>query len=214
MEGSMGLRVSIFLLAWCGPNMMLGQTAAAVPASSPVAKVDLPSATLQPALDVLKQAVNGVKTEKWKTSAAVRSETDANLASIRRDLEATLPPLLATADAAPDSTVKVLPPYRNVEALYDVVLRIDAAARLSAPVDQASALDQALARLDDSRRALGDQLQRNAGATEKQVADLQAALKAVPPPPPPPVPVACPVVPAKKKTTKPAAKPAAPAPSN
>ena len=153
----MRLRVSIFLLALCGPNMMLGQTAAVVPASSPGAKVDLPSATLQPALDVLKQAVSGVRTDKWKTSATVKSETDANLASIRRDLDATLPPLLATADAAPDSAAKVLPAYRTVEALYDVVLRVDAAARLAAPADQTSALDQALAKLDDQRRVLGDQ---------------------------------------------------------
>jgi hypothetical protein len=211
----MGLRVSIFLLALCGPNMMLGQTAAAVPPSSPAAKVDLPSATLQPALDVLKQAVSGVRTDKWKTSAAVRGETDTNLASIRRDLDATLPPLLATADAAPDSTAKVLPAYRNIEALYDVVLRIDAAARLSAPADQASAIDQALVRLDDGRRALGDQLQRNAVATEKKVVDLQATLKAIPPPAPPPPPVVCPAAPAPvKKKPKPAVKPATPAPSN
>jgi hypothetical protein len=207
----MGLRVSIFLLALCGPGTVLsGQTVAAAPAASTTVKVDLPSQTMQPSLDVLKQALAAVRTDKWKTSAAVRTEADTNLASIRRDVETTLPPLLAAADAAPDSAAKTLPAYRNVEALYDVLLRVAAAARLAAPADQSSALDQALLRLDDGRRAVGDQLQRNAAAEEKQVIQLQAALKAVPPPPPPPVPVACPPPPVKKKAKavpKPAATP-------
>jgi hypothetical protein len=196
----MGLRVSIFLLALCGPSVALAQAAAA-----PVA---LPSVTLQPSLDVLKQALSSVKTDKWKAPAVVRSETDANLASIRKDVEVTLPALLATADAAPDSAAKLLPAYRNVEALYDVLLRVAAVGRLAAPSDQSSALDQALTKLDDGRRSLGDRLQADTVAQEKRVNDLQAALKAIPPPVPPAAPVVCPAVPAKKKA-KAAPKPVA-----
>jgi hypothetical protein len=208
----MGLKVSIFLLALCGPGMFLsGQTVAP---TSPAANVDLPSQTMQPSLDVLKQALGMMKTDKWKASAAVRGEADTNLASIHRDVETTLPPLLAAADAAPDSASKVLPAYRNVEALYDVLLRVAASARLAAPADQSSALDQALARLDDGRRALGDQLQRSAVAEEKQVSDLQASLKAIPPPAPPPAAVACTLPAPVKKKAKVAPRPATPAPSN
>ena len=162
---------------------------------------------LRPALDVLKTALDGVRLDKWKGPAAVRSDEDANLASIRKDMETTLPPLLAAADAAPDSAAKTLPAYRNVEALYDVLLRVAAAGRLAAPADQSSALDQALARLDDGRRALGDRLQEDAKAQEKRVGDLQAALKAIPPPAPPPAPVVCPALPPVKKKAKPAVKP-------
>ena len=46
-----------------------------------------------------------------------------NLGSIRRDIDTGLPPLLTTADGAPDSIAKVMPAYRNVEALYDVPLK-------------------------------------------------------------------------------------------
>ena len=73
----------------------------------------------------------------------MRSEADTNVASIRRDVETTLPPLLAAADAAPDSAAKALAAYRNVEALYDVLLRVTTAGRMAAPGDQSSALDQA-----------------------------------------------------------------------
>ncbi len=194
----MGLRVSFFLLAVCGPGMvMVAQTPQGA----------LPSATMQPSLDVLKTALGEVRTDKWKGSGAMRSEAETNVASIRRDMEATLPPLLAAADAAPGSASKVLPAYRNVEALYDVVLRVDAAGRIGAPVDQVSALDQALVRLDEGRRALADRVAGNAAATEKRASDLQAKLAAIPPPaPPPPAPV-CPTPAPTKKKSRAATKP-------
>jgi hypothetical protein len=209
----MGLRVLVVLLALCGSSVVLGQTAGGGQVSSPAAARVLPSAVLQPSLDVLKTAMDEVRTDKWKGSAAVRSEAEANVGSIRRDVETTLPPLLAAADAAPDSAAKALAAYRNVEALYDVLLRVTTAARIAAPGDQSSALDQALGRLDDGRRALGDRLQTDAVTAEKRASDLQAKLAAIPPPaPPPPAPV-CPAPAPAKKRAKPAAKPAAPAAS-
>ena len=168
--------------------------AASVPAAA--SSQGMPSALVRPGLDAVKSAVAGVRLDKWKASGAVRDEVDANLGSIRRDMESTLPGLLATADAGGDSVSKMLPAYRNIEALYDVLLRVVVGARLGAPQPQTAALEAAMASLDGGRRALADRLQSSAAITEKQVMDLRAALKAVPPPPPPAV--ALPV-PAKKK---------------
>ena len=178
-----------------------GATAAAAPAGG-----KLPSALLQPGIEAVRNAIGGVRLDKWKASEAVRDEADANMNSIRKDLDATLPGLLATADAAPGSVARVLPAYRNVEALYDVVLRVAIAARVAAPGPQSVVLDQALLSLDAGRRGLADRLQVSGAAMEKQVGDLQVALKAAQavPPPPPPEPVAAPVTPVKKK--KPAVK--------
>ena len=213
----MALRTSLFLLALCAPGIALaGQAAPAAnvaPAPAPVVKATPPSATLQPSLDVIKTAMGGLHIEKWKASGPIRDEAQSNLGSVQRDLQSTLPTLLTAADAAPDSASKVLPVYRNVEALYDVMLRLDAAARLAAPNDQMSALDQAVARLDEGRRALGDQLQTNSDAQEARVGHLEAQLKAIPPPappPPPPAPLKCPVTPVKKKPRPAAAKPTTP----
>ena len=226
----MALRKSLSLLPLCAPSLFLAaQTppSPAPPADPPtVARATLPSATLQPALDILRTALYTVRIDRWKASNPIRDEAQSNIGSIQRDVQSTLPALLATADAAPSSAAKALPVYTNVEALYDVILRVDAAAHLAAPADQTSALDQALARLDDSRRALADQLQQTAAAQEAQVVHLQAALKAVPPPvppPPPPAPVKCPVTPvhrrkpattATKPTTPPANSQNSPTPSH
>lgn len=207
-EVCISLCASILLLPVFGSAMLVAaQSTAPIsgpPASltAPAARAVLPSAILRPALEVLKQAIAETNTDKWKGSSAVRDEAQSNLRSIERDVETTLPPLLAAADSAPDSAAKALPAYRNVEALYDVLLRLEAAGQLAAPRDQASALEQALANLNDGRRALGDQLQLDADGQERQVMRLQAALRAVPAPVPAAV---CPPIP-PKKSVKPAAK--------
>jgi hypothetical protein len=164
-----------------------------------------PSVMMQPALDLLNQAIGTLRPDKWKASDAVRDDAAANISSIRRDLDATLPQLLATADGAPASVTQMLPAYRNIEALYDVLLRVAEAGRLSAPGDQRSALESARDKLESARRALGDRIQAAALAREQQVHNLQATLRAIPPAPAPAV---CPTpAPEKKrrvrrKTTK------------
>jgi hypothetical protein len=232
----MALRASFFLLALCAPAMVLaGQppsgnqpgtisnsparanTPSGAPASDPPAHANPPSAVLRPSLDMLHTALGNLSIDGWKASAAIRTEADGNLRSVQRDLQSTLPSLLAAADAAPDSTAKTMPVFRNVDALYDVMLRLDAAGRLAAPKDQVSALDQALASLSSARSALGDEVQANAEAQEAHLVRLQAALKAVPPPapaPPPPASVACTPPPVKKRTTKPAVKKPATTPTS
>ena len=171
---------------------------------------------MEPAISTVRAAVDGMHADKWKIPGVLRDETETNLTSIRRDLDGQLPLLLANADKAaegPGTVSGMMPAYRNVEALYDVVLRVDAAARVGAPGAQSQILDQALLKLDEGRRGLGDRLMTNAQALEKQVTDLQASLKAAQNVPPPPAPVcpAAPAAPAKKPAPKkPAAKPAAP----
>lgn len=201
-------RAPIVLLALL-PASLLAQ--GVPPPTTQSAQTTLPSATLQPSLEILQSALGNTNVERWKTSNAIKGEASGDLRSIANDVTSTLPSLLATADAAPGSAAKILPAYRNADALYDVLLRVDIAARLYAPVDQSSALDQALHSLEDARHALADHLLQAAQAQETEVVRLQAALNAVPPPQPPPAPVQCaPAPPARKKTSaKTAAKPAA-----
>ena len=185
---------------------------AQTPSEQPSAPQPPPNASsiLNPAISTLQAALDGIRPDRWKLPGSVRDETDNNIASVRRDLDSTLPPLLATADAAPDSVTQILPVYRNIEALYDVLLRVSAVARLAAPSQQSESLDQAMSSLESSRRALGDQIQSAALTQDRTVHDLQATLRAVPPPAPAPKPCPPSPAPAKKHTHH---KPATPAPS-
>lgn len=184
-----------------GPAMT--QSSTPVPASAPAG----PSATLRPALDAVLGALNTIKTDRWKRGS-VRDEAGQDIGSVVSDIQVNLPPLLREADAAPSLISKQIPVVRNVDALYDVLLRVVEAARIAGPGDQADALTNALNTLSKARLAVYDQMQLTSAGQEKQMTDLrltvqkQASFKC-PAPPPPPAP--CPPVPKKKKSTKPPA---------
>ncbi len=187
----------------------------AAPAPNPPANA-LPTvtSTLHPALESVHKTLDGLHLDKWK-KGSIRDEAGQNISQIVRDIDLNLPPLLQTADATPGTLSNVLPVSRNVNALYDVLLRVSEAARISGPDDQAAQLQQALLTLGNARIALGDRIQGSADALEKQVVDLRATIQTdaaqrttVP------VPVALPCIPppvhhtTKKATAKPPAKPA------
>ncbi len=160
-----------------------------------------PSDLLQRSLEELQTTLTGLRMEKWK-GGSVRAEATANIASIQKDLQGTLPALIAAADAAPNSLSKMLPVSRNLDALYDVLLRVVDGARIAAPGDQVDQLVQAMANVEKGRQGLNDRLQEMAAGAEKQVVDLQAAIVKVQAAPPP----VCPLPPAAKPAPAPAAK--------
>jgi hypothetical protein len=208
------MRVSVAAIFLSGMCVCAAQVPATAPtagsAAAGASAGKSPSAMMQPGIDAVKQALAVVKVDKWKTAGPMKDETATNIGSIQRDVDATLPGLLATADGAPDSVTKVFPAYRNVDALYDVLLRVTTVGRTSAPTQESAALSQALLSLDDGRRGLAERVQDGAMAGEKQVVDLRAQLKAMPAPVVAAAPVCPTTTPAKKPATKkPAAKPAA-----
>jgi hypothetical protein len=193
---------SVLLLFAMSATLMLR---AAQP--SPENAATSPSSVMRPALDSLRQALLTLRPERWKAAAQVAGESASDVGSIERDLDTTLPPLLSAADAAPGSAAELLPAYRNVEALYDVVVRVTQTAVLAAPAQQSQALQQATAALQQSRRDFGDLLDTAAKGGERQLRDTQARLQTLQATPPPPAPV-CPPPPAPPvKKAKPRAKP-------
>jgi len=190
--------------AQIGPPQTKTSATVASPATS-AAPVSPPSSFLKPSLAAVQDTLNNLRLDKWK-KGSVRDEAGDHINSLLKDLQTNLPPLIATADAAPASVSQAIPLTKHLDAFYAVMLRVEEAARVSAPSDQISQLQQSLLQLNQSRLALDDQLQAQAAAQEKQVVDLQATLKvqqqalaqakaqaAAPPPP-------CkPPAPAKKK---------------
>jgi hypothetical protein len=176
---------------------------------------------LRPSLDELQTSLASLKLDKWK-KGTVREEAEANVASIQHDLDTNLPPLLSASDTSPGAVSTAIPLLKHLDAVYDVLLRVEEAARVSAPGDQIDTLQKALLKLSSARLALDDQLQTVAATQEKQVVELQTAIKtqqaaqaahvaqaaAAPPAP-------CKVTPAHKKkpATTPAKKTTPPAPA-
>lgn len=136
------------------------------------------SAVLRPALDSIRQTVPMLKVDKWKLSGALKDEMQGDIQSITNDLDGTLPQLLQVADAPPVLMSHVLPATRNIDALYNVLLRVTATAKVAAPSEQSAALENAVSQLQQAKQALEGRILKQASALEQRVLDSQTALKA------------------------------------
>jgi hypothetical protein len=179
------------------------------PTATEATPVNTASSLLKPSLAAVQDTLNGLKLDRWK-KGSVRDEAGAHVESLLKDLQTTLPSLVTAADGG--SLSQAIPLMKHLDAFYDVLLRVEEGSRVSAPGDQVGALQQSLLQLNQARLALDDHLQTDAAAQEKQVGDLQVALKsasaAAETKPVVAAPAPCkPVVPAKKKPVikKPAA---------
>ena len=150
------------------------QAAGATPAQS--AGATTATDLLQPALANARATLMALKVEKWK-KGTVRDEADANVKTLIRDLDNNVPALVATADAAPGRLSSAIPLIKHLDALYDVMLRVEEGSRVSAPGDQVDALQKALLRVSQARNAYDDVLQTQAAGAEKQMGDLETAAR-------------------------------------
>ena len=134
------------------------------------------SATLRPALAQVGQSLSEIGIRHWKAPNEVRSAADQDVSSIQRDLNGPLAGLLQQADAAPGSVPAAFAVYRNVDALYDTLLRVVLTANLAAPDSEATSLQGALSNLESARTALGDSILGSSQAQQAELIRVRAAL--------------------------------------
>jgi hypothetical protein len=180
------LLVSTFLLA---PQPLV-HAAAAQAAANPAqprnqASLALGNALQQVSISAahLRRALDSVNVPKWKAPGDVRQTTLSDVDSMQRDVADTLPNLINTALADPAKVSPAFSVYRNVDALYDVLLRVSETAQLAGSND-ARLLEDQRAALEDSRTQLGAALLQSAQAQDAEVVHLRATAAAAPPPPP------------------------------
>ena len=170
---------TIIVAIFCLPSVACMAQAPAGGAPPQAASVTplTPSGILKPSLETVQKAVAALQLEKWK-KGTVRDEAGENTKRILVDLQTNLPPLLTVADSVPEKISSELPVSRNIDALYDVLLRVFEAARVSGTPEQIAQLGVALNSLSDARLALDGRLQDSSASIEKQVSDLQSTLQA------------------------------------
>jgi hypothetical protein len=147
--------------------------AANVPATPAVTA----SSLLQPALTQTQSMLSTMKVDKWK-KGSVRDEAGQNISALLHDLQSNIPALMTAADAEPMALSRSIPLMKHLDAFYDVLLRVEEAARVSAPTEQIAALQQTMLDVNKARNAYDDQMQAYAATHEKQIFDLQTQLKA------------------------------------
>jgi hypothetical protein len=185
------------------------QAVAASPSSA------APTEAMRSVLGQVNEAVAGLNVSRWKAPGEVRGVTQRDIDSIQRDIGSTLPPLLDRANTPPASVAAYFAVYRNVDALYDVLLRVSETATLAGSQDDANTMQAALSSLEAARRSLGDAILSVADSHEQELVTLRAtaaaqaaAAAAAPPPEKKTVVEDGPATPAKKATTAKRKKPA------
>ena len=196
--------------------------AACLQAQQPAPTVPAPpaipsSSIVQPVLTEVQRSISALNIPRWKAPGEVKNAAQQNTASIQRDLADTLPGLLSKADATPTAVPPAFAVYRNIDALYDVLLRVSQTASLAAPQTEADGLFSSLSKLESARSQLGDAILNASQQREDQVVKLEAAVRAAaqaqaPPPKTSVVDDGPSPSPATKKKKKPATKPPASTP--
>ena len=153
-----------------------GQAAAPPPPGG----TGFPVASLRPALANVQNTIANLNVGHWKAPAETRAAVQQDIGSMQRDLNATLPGLVAQAEANPAALSPAFAVFRNLDALYDVLLRVTETAALAGSGSDAASLEDARAGLEDGRGKLGTWLLQSISAQDAQIVHLQAALAARP----------------------------------
>jgi hypothetical protein len=209
------IRTSVALLVATLTGTVTG-TVRAQAAAAPSPAATSVSSTVRPALAQVGQALGGISIHRWKAPNEVKSAADQDVQSIQKDLNGTLSGLLDQADAAPGSVPAAFAVYRNVDALYDTLLRVVLTANLAAPDNEVNSLQAALSSLESARGSLGDSILNTSQSQTAELVRIRTALSKAAVVPKPPVTTtvvddgpATSASKSKKSTTKkPAAKPA------
>jgi hypothetical protein len=166
---------ALALLTAVWPAAAQGTPPPATPAPAPAtAPAGFAFANLRPALANVQNAISGLSISHWKAASATRAATQQDVASMQRDLSATLPDLMTKAEGASTALSPSFAVFRNIDALYDVLLRVTETAALAGPDSDASSLEEARAGLEDGRAKLGAWLLQSITAQDAQISHLQA----------------------------------------
>jgi len=170
---------AIFALQFLALSPVAGAAAQsnAGPAQPPVPTISIAlNESLRPALQQVGSSVSRIQIDHWKLSRSwkVQLQSDAN--SVQQDLAHQLPALLQQAQASPEDLAAQMSLMQNVDALYDVLVRLTLAADLTEKKTDAAMLDNALQDLESARKAAAAQLLQAASSQNQQIVHLQAQL--------------------------------------
>ena len=182
------------LIALLAAALAPAQTPAAAPAPAqpPVAYASVSElnsilAQLQQTAHSIQSDLAAIRIEKWKTDGATKKQTLADVESIERNLQSTLPETIAQLNNSPEDLGTSFKLYRNLDALYSVFGSVVELAGAFGSKDDFQSLDNDLNGLKTARRAFGDRMQKLTASKEDELTRLRAQVKtltAAPPPPP------------------------------
>jgi len=118
-----------------------------------------------------------LRIEKWKVDSESKRQTQGNVESVQRNLQAALPEMITELRASPENLAATFKLYRNLDALYNVFGSVAESTGAFGSKDEFQALENDLSAFEKARRAFADRMESLAGAKEAEVARLRVALQ-------------------------------------
>jgi hypothetical protein len=133
---------------------------------------DLEQASQATQVDLAK-----LRIERWKTDAANKRQTDADVQSIQRNLQSAVPAVVGQLRTSPESLPETFKLYRNLDALYDVFSSVVESAGAFGSKDDFQSLQNDLNAIEKSRRAVAERMEALSTAKENELGQLRAQLR-------------------------------------
>jgi len=154
-------------------------TSAPVPYSS-LSQVNLLLSQLEQTSQSMQRDLAGLRIDKWKkTDADTKRGSQADVASIQRNLQTALPEIIAELRNSPDSLGSTFKLYRNLDALYDVFSSLAESTGAFGSGDEYQSLRNDLSSLENSRRMFADRMATLAESKEAEVTKLRTDLQSL-----------------------------------
>lgn len=164
---------------------------------------------LQHTSESLQNTLSKMRVDKWKTDGTTKRQAQSNVESIERNLQSALPEIVGQLQASPEDTRATFKLYRNLDALYDVLVSVTESSGAFGSKDEFQSLSNDISSLESTRRSLADRMDTITSSKEAELDRLRTTVKllqAAPPSPPKKIIVddnEPPKKPAKKKVPKP-----------
>jgi len=118
-----------------------------------------------------------LRIDKWKVDSGSKRQTQGNVESVQRNLQAALPEMIGELRASPENLNATFKLYRNLDALYNVFGSVAESTGAFGSKDEFQSLENDLSSFEKARRAFADRMENLAGAKEAEVTRLRAALQ-------------------------------------
>lgn len=172
-----------FHLIFCSSVLLVAQTSSPPPdASAPVpyssvSQVNLLLSQLEQTSQSILRDLSALHIEKWKTDSNTKRGSQADVASIQRNLQTALPAIVAELRNSPESLPPTFKLYRNLDALYDVFASLAESTGAFGSRDEYQSLRNDVNSLESSRRMFADRMETLAGSKEAEVTRLRTDLQ-------------------------------------
>jgi len=175
---SRALQIALCLLASSGWSVAQATDNSAPPVSyTSIAELNQLLANLQQTSQQTQADLSHLRIDKWKTDSGTKKQTESDVDSIQRNLQAALPGMLDSLKNAPESTPLTFKVYRNLDALYDVMNSVVESAGAFGGKEEFQTLNRDLGSIEDSRRGFAERMDKVATAKENEIGQLRTALQ-------------------------------------